>query len=140
MKEVGRKIYYNVFNGQPIVVVPEMQGDFVPTTMEQDIATYTDLYNRQRDSFDVLNLPYGAYAQDFIECLWFQVNTVTKELEFVYPLPGESEDSPVYRKPLSEELDGLKQENTLLKAQNQALTERADFIEDVVAEMAIQVY
>lgn len=38
------------------------------------------------------------------------------------------------------ENDKLKQENTLLKAQNQALTERADFIEDVVAEMATQVY
>lgn len=41
---------------------------------------------------------------------------------------------------LLRENDQLKQENTLLKAQNQALTERADFIEDVVAEMAVQVY
>lgn len=41
---------------------------------------------------------------------------------------------------LLRENDQLKQENTLLKAQNQALTERADFIEDVVAEMAAQVY
>lgn len=38
------------------------------------------------------------------------------------------------------EFEVLRQENTLLKAQNQALTERADFIEDVVAEMAAQVY
>lgn len=38
------------------------------------------------------------------------------------------------------EFEVLMQENTLLKAQNQALTERADFIEDVVAEMAVKVY
>jgi len=38
------------------------------------------------------------------------------------------------------ELDKLIQENVLLKAQNAALAERADFIEDVIAEMAAQVY
>lgn len=34
----------------------------------------------------------------------------------------------------------LKHENELLKAQNKAMSERADFVEDVVAELAIQVY
>ncbi|MGN7408610.1 hypothetical protein [Sporosarcina sp. SAFN-010] len=38
------------------------------------------------------------------------------------------------------EIELLQQENLLLKAQKQALTERAEFIEDVVAEMAAQVY
>ncbi|EHB65277.1 hypothetical protein [Paenibacillus lactis] len=41
---------------------------------------------------------------------------------------------------LSEQVAELKQENTLLKAQNSALTERTEFIEDVIAEMAQQVY
>lgn len=31
-------------------------------------------------------------------------------------------------------------ENELLKAQNKAMSERADFVEDVVAEIAVQVY
>lgn len=43
-------------------------------------------------------------------------------------------------KPVEVEIEELKQENKLLKAQNNATSERADFIEDVVAEMAIQVY
>lgn len=34
----------------------------------------------------------------------------------------------------------LQQENRLLKAQIQAQTERSDFIEDCIAEMATQVY
>lgn len=34
----------------------------------------------------------------------------------------------------------LRQENKLLKAQLQAQTERSDFIEDCIAEMATQVY
>lgn len=38
------------------------------------------------------------------------------------------------------EIEQLQQENLLLKAQNNALSERADFIEDIIAEMAMQVY
>lgn len=34
----------------------------------------------------------------------------------------------------------LQQENKLLKAQVQAQTERSDFLEDCIAEMAVQVY
>lgn len=39
-----------------------------------------------------------------------------------------------------EKITALKQENKLLKAQLQAQTERSDFIEDCIAEMAVQVY
>lgn len=42
--------------------------------------------------------------------------------------------------PEYEELKNLQQENKLLKAQLQAQTERSDFIEDCIAEMATQVY
>lgn len=38
------------------------------------------------------------------------------------------------------EIELLKKENLLLKAQNTAITERADFIEDIIAEMAMQIY
>ncbi|WP_019243637.1 MULTISPECIES: hypothetical protein [Bacillus] len=34
----------------------------------------------------------------------------------------------------------LQKENELMKAQNKAISERADFMEDVVAEMAIAFY
>lgn len=42
--------------------------------------------------------------------------------------------------PKDEELKNIQQENKLLKAQLQAQTERSDFIEDCIAEMAMQVY
>ena len=44
--------------------------------------------------------------------------------------------SPFYDKQISD----LEEENALLKAQLQAQTERSDFIEDCIAEMATQVY
>ena len=37
-------------------------------------------------------------------------------------------------------VEDLQQENKLLKAQIKAQTERSDFIEDCIAEMATQVY
>lgn len=42
--------------------------------------------------------------------------------------------------PKDRELKNLQQENKLLKAQLQAQTERSDFIEDCIAEMAMVVY
>lgn len=42
--------------------------------------------------------------------------------------------------PKDKELKNLQQENKILKAQIKAQTERSDFIEDCIAEMATQVY
>lgn len=42
--------------------------------------------------------------------------------------------------PVLTEMEQLQQENLMLRAQNHALSERADFIEDIIAEMATQVY
>lgn len=39
-----------------------------------------------------------------------------------------------------ERIASLETENNLLKAQNQALADRAEFIEDIIAEMAMKVY
>lgn len=41
---------------------------------------------------------------------------------------------------ISEEVESLKNENFMLKAQIQAMSDRNDFIEDCIAEMAMQVY
>ena len=138
--QIGRKIYYSLETGNIIVDTGERQGSVVSTTIEQDIATYTALSERNRDTFDYIELPYGAYAQDFAESNGYRVNPETKTLEFSYPDPNEPEAPPIYEVPLSSKIASLEQENQLLKAQNNALSERADFIEDVVAEMATQVY
>lgn len=41
---------------------------------------------------------------------------------------------------LTAEVNSLQKENNMLKAQLQAQSDRADFIEDCIAEMAVQVY
>lgn len=137
---IGRRIYYDNITGNPIVDVGESRGFSMPTSVEQDIVTYKKLTDRNRETFDYIELEYGQYAQDFAESNGYRVNPETKDLEFSYPDSNEPEAPPVYQDPLSEQVEELKQKNILLEAQNNALSERADFIEDVVAEMAIQVY
>ncbi|MGG1291360.1 hypothetical protein ABE218_08395 [Bacillus smithii] len=121
MGYIRRKIYYDKQTGIPIVTTPEMINPWITeTTVEQDIATYRELSERNRDSFDVIQLEYGQYAQDFAECDAFRVNPETKQLEFSYPDPNVTEQQePVYQRPLSEELEETKQaiaELTLLIA------------------------
>lgn len=99
---VGRKIYYELTIGNLIIDTGERQGLVVPTTIEQDILTYKELSERNRDTFDVLELEYGAYKQDFAECNGYRVNVETKALEFSYPDPNEPDAEPSYQAPLSE--------------------------------------
>jgi hypothetical protein len=120
---IGRKIYYDKATGNVILDTGERMGAVVETTIDQDFETYQALKERVRDTVGVIQLEYGQYAQDFAECNGYRVNPETQELEFSYPDPNEPEpQEPVYRKPLSEELEETKQaiaELTLLLAQMQ---------------------
>lgn len=107
----GRKIYYDITTGEKIIETGERFGSVIQKTVEQDIDTFTSLSERNRDSFDVLELEYGQYAQDFAECNGYRVNPQTKELEFSYPDPNEPEQPPVFQEPLSTQVEKLKQED-----------------------------
>lgn len=110
MNKIGKRMFYEINTGNIILDKGEMQGSVIETTLEQDIATYTALSERNRDTFDVLELPYGAYSQDFAECNGYRVNVETKELEFSYPDPNQPSIEQPYQAPLSDEVKTLKQQ------------------------------
>lgn len=115
--KIGRRIYYDLSTGNVLLNTGERQGGVRPTTVEEDIQVYSVLSERNRDSFDVIELPFGAYSQDFAVSNDYRVNPETKQIEFRYPDPnGEEPTEPVYQKSLSKELEDLKTENELLKA------------------------
>lgn len=118
MKRIGRKIFYEVATGNVLVDTGERRGFVKETTVEQDVMAYKELYSRVRDSFSVIELPFGAYAQDFTECDGYRINIETNQLEFSYPGLNNPEEptEPVYQKSLGEEVEDLKTENELLKA------------------------
>jgi hypothetical protein len=115
-----RRIFYDKTTGNKIIE-SGFEGDFVATTIEQDIETFAALSERNRDTFDVLELPFGAYVQDFAECNGYRVNIETKEPEFSYPDPQQPESEPVYQKPLSEQ---VKQ----MESSQAAMQEAIDFL------------
>jgi hypothetical protein len=107
---VGHKIYFDKSLGNVLVVTSELQGNVEETTIEHDIATFTALSERNRDSFDVIELEFGQFAEDFAECNGFRVNVTTKELEFSYPNPNEPEAPLVYQKPLTVQVKEVREE------------------------------
>jgi hypothetical protein len=123
MNLVGRKIYYDKTTGNVILDTGEKMGFVQETTIDQDFEMYAALKERVRDTVGVIQLEFGQYAADFAQCNGYRVNPETLELEFSYPDPNKPEpQEPVYRKPLSEELEETKQaiaELTLLLAQIQ---------------------
>lgn len=94
--------------GNAIVDIGEREGLVVATTTEQDIAIFNELSERNRDTFDVLELDFGAYSQDFAECNGYRVNVETKTLEFSYPNSNEPTAEQPYQAPLSEEVKQLE--------------------------------
>jgi hypothetical protein len=108
MSEENIRIYYDKQTGNVIQDVL-YSGSIIPKTVEQDINDFTRLSERNRDTFDVIELAYGQLAQDFAECNGYRVNVETKTLEFSYPDPNAPQDPPVFQKSLSEQIKEQKQ-------------------------------
>jgi len=106
--QIGRRIYYDKQTGNVITDTGERQGLVVPTTVEQDIMAYSALSERNQNSFVYIELGYGQFAQDFIECDGYRVNPETKEIEFSYPDPNSPGEPQPYQPPLSVEVEATK--------------------------------
>lgn len=112
ISQIGRRIYYEKLTGNIILDTGEREGYVVECTVEQDFQIYKALSDSERnlETVGIIQLEYGQYAQDFMECNGYRINPDTSEIEFSYPDPNQSlPQEPVYRKPLSEEVADLKQ-------------------------------
>lgn len=111
MIKKGRRIYYDRSTGNVIWEIGEQTYyfDAIDETIDQDIATFKALSDRNRDTFDVIELPFGAYDQDFAECNGYRVKPETKQLEFSYPDPNAPEEPQPFQAPLSQKVEALEQ-------------------------------
>jgi len=139
IEPLGRRFFWVKSTGNIVAQRGEMAAG-IESTKEEDFAVYVELKPYDPDAIEMTTFEPGQYAEEFATASSWRFNPDTGEIEFAYPDPNEPEAPPVFRKPLTEEIEELRQENILLKAQNSALTERTEFIEDVIAEMAQQVY
>lgn len=113
--QLGRTIYYDKATGNVIVDTGEREGSVVETTFEQDFEAYAALAERVPATVGHIQLNFGQYSQDFMECNGYRVNPDTEEIEFSYPDPNEPGAPPVYRQPLSVEVDNIKQQQALMQ-------------------------
>lgn len=109
--KIGRRIYYEIETGNVITDIGEREGSVVPTTVEQEIVIFKVLSERNRESFDYIELEYGQFSQDFLESSAYRVNPETRKIEFSYPDPNIPEEPQPYQVPLSEEVIRLTKEN-----------------------------
>lgn len=97
MNVLGKKIYYDIATGDVLVDTGERIGSVTETTIDQDIATYKALNERVRESFDVIQLNYGDYSQEFIDSKSYRINPATKEIEFNYDTAFDLEQYKIFK-------------------------------------------
>jgi hypothetical protein len=120
--QVGRRIYYDLLTGNIILDKGEMQGSVVATTVDQDFFSFLELKQRDKATVGVKELAFGEFAQDFATCNGVRVDLTTKELVFSYP--SESNELPVFQKPITEQVAEVKAQ---LVQQNEDLQGFMDF-------------
>ena len=110
-------IYFDKETGQVLQVTGNFEDMWLERydSIEEQIRKHSVLSERNRNTFDVLELPYGAHAQEFAECNGYRVNVETKELEFSYPDPNEPNAPQEFGPPLTEQIEELQKENATIK-------------------------
>ena len=84
---IGRRLYYELSTGNVIVNTCDKSGSVRTMTVEEEIAAYKALSERNRNTFGYIDLAYGQFAQKFATAASYRVNPQSKTLEFTYPDP-----------------------------------------------------
>lgn len=84
---MGRRIFFDKVTGKTILDVQSQNGTL--DTVERNIEQFVVLSERNRNTFDVLELEIGAYQQDFQQGTLIGVDVVNKVPLFSYRNPNE---------------------------------------------------
>ncbi|MGG4096216.1 hypothetical protein [Paenibacillus lautus] len=114
---VGRKVYYDIYTGTAIVITGDAEGDGISaTTREQDFVTYRELAERVPETVGMIQLEYGAYAEDYAAGGRItRIDLETLKPLFTYPDPTNPETPQEPQQPLTDQVTALKTENEALK-------------------------
>lgn len=83
--DIGRKIYYAKYSGVIIWDKGEMSGAVHETTFAEDCEAMPILaLVNDNGMLCVVQLDYGAYAEQFITCKGYIINPETHEPQFVF--------------------------------------------------------
>lgn len=117
------KIYYEKETGE--IIHQAFYNYEIKPNLDSDYANLIALNSRVKESIALLVLRNGAYAQDFQEGRLIKIDPESQELIFEYPNPENPDEPIIPDKPLSVEIDEVKQENKLLQQSLLELTSYA---------------
>lgn len=81
---IGRKVYFSKDSGVVIWDKGEMSGDVRETTFDEDCQAMPVLTLVDSEKLGVVQLEYGAYADEFSRCKGYIINPDTLKPEFVF--------------------------------------------------------
>lgn len=86
--KIGRRIYYDKINGNPLVNTGERmgfnEGDVIETTLEEDFISHPSLHGRSLINTGFIELEYGERYSEFINLGSYHVDIATSKL-IIYP-------------------------------------------------------
>jgi hypothetical protein len=77
MKQIGRKIYYDVSTGTVLCDTGERQGAVVETTQSDDFSVYPQLTEVDPATIGVIQMAYGERADEFANMVSMSVDPAT---------------------------------------------------------------
>lgn len=90
IKQIGTKVYYCNITGNVIKIIGDMQGYVKETNFDEDYLIYQELNEREKNTIELIQVPYGQYVILSKNSTGVMVNLETKELVFTYePIPEE---------------------------------------------------
>ncbi|OIB00190.1 hypothetical protein AK95_23820 [Paenibacillus sp. LC231] len=109
IEPLGRRFFWVKSTGNIVAQRGEMSAG-IESTKEEDFAVYVELSQYDPDAIEMTTFEPGQYAEDFKRAKEWRFNPHTGLIEFFYNDPNkpESEDSPMYQRPLTEEIINLK--------------------------------
>lgn len=66
MKQIGRKLYYELSTGNVVLDTGEREGSVVETSIDEDFYTYTELQPYVLENVGVIQLQFGDFYDKFL--------------------------------------------------------------------------
>ena len=135
MPKINGKIYYNNVTGNVLLVINQNEGVWLrETTFAEDVATYPQLKEVNKDVIKLKRLEWDEFKSDFEVSRPVQF----KDGFFLWSMFDQPEDAKP-QEAISKKISNLEQENKLIKVKNEALSERGDFHEEVLTEIILMI-
>ncbi|CAM3992482.1 hypothetical protein PALA111701_31950 [Paenibacillus lactis] len=136
VKPLGRRFFWVKSTGNIVAQRNEMSLG-VESTKEEDFQAYIELQSYDPQAIEMTTFEPGQHKEEFEMATDWRFNPETGEIEFLYS--GNPGEPPVYRKPLTQEVDELNTTMGTLLLENANDKATIASLEDTVGSLLLEV-